>query len=101
MSSSLRSQPPAGNLGPYGARDGFPEKYNWTEFNRGDWAIQVCEDNNKPVRIMHSPCYNANKAFMWWGPIRENSRQRCWSCNEEIGKAEEEFLLKAWELYVL
>lgn len=71
----------------------------WTRISDGDWAIEVCNHSFRPVRIAHMPCFEQRQSWMWWGPNFRNSRQTCWDCGTMIPAKEEDYLLKAWELY--
>jgi len=77
----------------------------WTELKHGEWAIQVCSEKSKPVRIYHLPCYEKSGMPMWWWSKisweTQGLSQKCFECDQFLPDEDEEYLLKAWGLYVL
>jgi hypothetical protein len=97
MPSSLRSQLPNGTLIAQGDTPELPPT-NWTPIPRGDWAIFVAAPKVS-VKIQHYPCNH----LQWWGPLfhkTDNCGEVCAVCRTEIPVDVEDYLLKAWELYV-
>lgn len=98
MSGSLRSHVPSGTLIAQGDTPALPEK-NWTPIPYRDWMIFVA-GKGISVKILHLPC----KHTQWWGPLfhkTDNTGEVCSNCRTEIPVEVEDYLLKAWELYVL